>query len=289
MTFSRFVIVIGLSGAGKSQVMKSFEDLGFYCLDNLPPALVPELVSLAERAAIARIALSLDMRVHGPFGEALAALAALDARGVPFELLYLDANDEALVRRYSETRRRHPCGATGSLRDAIAAERRELAPFRSLASMVWDTSQLTQSTLKARVVAAFDAEMPVHRLATSVVAFGFKYGVPLDADLLFDVRFFPNPNYVPELKELTGADAPVAAFMEALPETEQFLAHLFDLLDFLIPRYLAEGKSRLTVGIGCTGGRHRSPYIAGRLAAHLAQRDDVAVGREDRELTSVRA
>ncbi|MDQ2858458.1 MAG: RNase adapter RapZ [Candidatus Eremiobacteraeota bacterium] len=289
MTFSRFVIVIGLSGAGKSQVMKSFEDLGFYCLDNLPPALVPELVSLAERAELARIALSLDMRVHGPFGEALGALAALEARGVPFEVLYLDANDEALVRRYSETRRRHPCGASGNLRDAIAAERRELAPFRSLASEVWDTSQLTQSTLKARIVAAFDAEVPAHRLAANVVAFGFKYGVPLDADLLFDVRFFPNPNYVPELKELTGADAPVAAFMEALPETEQFLARLFDLLDFLIPRYSAEGKSRLTIAIGCTGGRHRSPYIAGRLAAHLRKRDDVVVAREDRELSSARA
>jgi UPF0042 nucleotide-binding protein len=266
--------------------MKSFEDLGFYCSDNVPPALVPELVTLAERAGIERVALSLDVRVHGPFGEASAALAALKARGIAFELLFLEASDDTLVRRYSETRRRHPHDGEGSLADAIARERADVLPLRAAATRVWDTSHLTQTTLKARISATFACDPDRERLAVRVVAFGFKYGVPLDADLVFDVRFFLNPNYVPELKELTGADPQVADFLEALPETEPFLAHLFGTIDFLVPLYIGEGKSRLTIAIGCTGGRHRSVYIARRLAAHLDQRGDVTVSCDNRELVA---
>ncbi|GAC1442689.1 MAG: RNase adapter RapZ [Vulcanimicrobiaceae bacterium] len=265
--------------------MKSFEDVGFTCVDNLPPALAPDLVKLAESAtSVERIALSLDVRVGGAFGDALSALEALEARGVAYELLFLDASDDAIVRRYSETRRRHPHDGPGSLPEAIARERRALGPLRARATRVWDTSHLTQATLKARVRAAYASEPTEQRLAVHVVAFGFKHGVPLDADLVFDVRFFVNPNYVAELKEKCGADRPVMDFLEALPEMEPFLLHLFGMLDFLLPLYIGEGKSRLTVAIGCTGGRHRSVYVANRLAAHLEERDAVTVERSNREL-----
>ena len=265
--------------------MKSFEDLGFYCLDNLPPALVPDLVTLAEREGIARVALSLDVRVGGAFGEALAALDVLAARGIDFELLYLDANDATIVRRYSETRRRHPADGAGGLANAIERERTELALLRDRATRVWDTSALTQTTLKARIAEEFEGDRS-EKLDVRVVAFGFKYGVPLDADLMFDVRFFLNPNYVPELKDLTGADPAVAQFIERLDETEPFLRRLFDTIDFLVPLYRREGKTRLTIAIGCTGGRHRSVYVARRLAAHLAARDEIVVSVANRELPS---
>jgi UPF0042 nucleotide-binding protein len=286
VTLPRFVLVTGLSGAGKSQAMKSFEDLGFYCLDHLPPALLPELVTLARRAGITRIALSLDTRVGGAFGQPLEALAQLEKLGVVFEVLYLEANDEALVRRYSETRRRHPLEGAGSLTDAIALERSELAPLRDRATLVLDTSTFTHGSLKARIVAAYANEPALQQLAVHVVAFGYKFGVPRDADLVFDVRFLPNPNYVPELKKLSGDDRPVAAFMEALPETEAFLGHLFGMIDFLVPLYIGEGKSRLTIAIGCTGGRHRSVYIANRLGTHLRAFPGVTVASERRELAS---
>lgn len=266
--------------------MKSFEDLGFYCLDNLPPALAGELVTLASDAGIARVALSLDVRVHGPFGEALAALADLRARGVAYDVLFLDASDDAIVRRYSETRRRHPREVDGSLSEAIAREREDLAEIRALATHVWDTSSLTQTTLKARVRAAYANESQADRLAVHIVTFGFKFGVPVDADLVFDVRFFLNPNYVPELKALCGADPAVADFIAALPETQPFLDHLFAMIDYLVPLYTREGKARLTIAIGCTGGRHRSVYIANRLAVHLDGRAAIAIVRSDRELTS---
>ncbi|MBD5655994.1 MAG: RNase adapter RapZ [Candidatus Eremiobacteraeota bacterium] len=266
--------------------MKSFEDLGFYCSDNLPPALAWDLVLLAERSGITRVALSLETRVGGPFGEAPASLADLEARGVAFEILYLDASDEALVRRYSETRRRHPHECSGRLPDSIALERRSLEPLRERATSVWDTSDLTLAALKARVVAEFGDATRATAFPVHVVAFGFKNGIPLDADLVFDVRFFPNPNYVVELKPLTGADGPVADFMVALPETAPFLGHLFGTIDFVLPLYIAEGKSRLTIAIGCTGGRHRSVYIADRLADHLATRAGVAVLLDRRELST---
>jgi UPF0042 nucleotide-binding protein len=284
MTFARFVVVAGLSGAGKSQAMKSFEDLGFYCLDNLPPALALELVTLAGRAGVERLALSLDVRTHGPFGEALAALDELEERGIEHELLFLDASDDVLVRRYSETRRRHPFDGAGALHEAIGRERVELAPLRARASRVWDTSTFTHAALKARIVAAYATEPAEHALNVHVVAFGFKFGVPLDADLVFDVRFLPNPNYEPELKALAGIDRPVGEFLEAQPATAEFLEHLFAFLDFLVPLYRAEGKSRLTLAIGCTGGRHRSVYIAERVAEHLRADTRLEVSLEHREL-----
>jgi UPF0042 nucleotide-binding protein len=265
----RLVIVTGLSGAGKSQAMKSFEDFGFACLDNAPPVLARPFVTLAEESGNVTAALALDVRTLGPFGDAVAAVDELAAAGFEPEVLFLDAEDETLIRRYSETRRRHPFGENGlGLTEAIAAERASLAGMRDRADVVWDTTRLTLGQLKDRIGTSF-AGSDARRLRVSVVAFGFKYGVPLDADLVFDVRFLPNPNYVEGLRELTGADEAVASYLEAIPDTEAFLAHLFPLLDFLVPRYEAEGKSQLTVAIGCTGGRHRSVYLARRIQRHL--------------------
>ena len=186
-------------------------------------------------------------------------------------MLFLDAEDETLIRRFSETRRRHPFGQNGvGLVDAIAAERASLAALRDRATIVWDTSRFTLGQLKDRIGAAF-VGAEARRLRIGIVAFGFKYGIPRDADLVFDVRFLPNPNYVESLRELTGADAPVAAYLEAIPDTERFLERLFALLDFLVPRYEHEGKSQVTVAIGCTGGRHRSVYLGRRLQRHLSE------------------
>ncbi|GAC1410847.1 MAG: RNase adapter RapZ [Candidatus Velthaea sp.] len=279
----RLVIVTGLSGAGKSQAMKSFEDLGFACLDNLPPVLSPQFVALVERTSIDRAAIALDVRTLGPFGDAIATIDALAASGEHPELLFLDADDQTLVRRYSETRRRHPFGDRAKhLTDAIAAEREALAPLRDRADHVWDTSRLTHGMLKERVENAFSSGQK--RMQIAIIAFGFKYGVPLDCDLLFDVRFLPNPNYEPELKALSGNDRPVADFLEALPDTDVFLRHLLAMIDFLLPRYRREGKSQLTIGIGCTGGRHRSVYLARRLETHLRSHDEAAVIVEERDL-----
>ncbi len=271
---ARFVIVTGLSGAGKSQTMKCFEDLGFFCVDNLPPSLIAKFVELIDQAGgrTQRVALMLDVRSDGVFGDAGAALAALDDAVVPYHVLFLESSDQALIRRFSETRRKHPLDRGGRLLDAITAERTNLAPFKERADYVWDTSTLTLSQLKERVVQTFGAQSGAPQMNTSVIAFGFKNGIPLDADLIFDVRFLPNPNYVPELKDLNGADAAVEQYLESTPLTTSYLKELFRFVDFLIPHFVEEGKSRLTIAIGCTGGRHRSVFVARHLASHLQER-----------------
>ena len=284
MGISRLVFVVGLSGAGKSQAMKSFEDLGFSCVDHLPPSLVDEMLEIAENAHVEHVAIAPDVQSLGPFGDTVACVDALKARGVHVEVLFLDASDEVLVRRYSETRRRHPFGYARHVSEAIAAERTALATLRSRADHHWDTSRFTYTALKAKVAEVFNTHAKDGRLALSVIAFGFKYGLPLDADLVFDVRFLENPNYVTELKYLNGADEPVARFLEALPETAPFVAHLESLLTFLLPQYIHEGKSHLTIAIGCTGGRHRSVYIARRVMAFVQTQEKMSVSFEARDL-----
>ncbi|MDE2572305.1 MAG: RNase adapter RapZ [bacterium] len=271
---ARFIIVTGLSGAGKSQTMKCFEDLGFFCIDNLPPSLIAKFVELIDQAGgrMQRVALMLDARGESVFGDPGAGLTALDEAEIGYTVLFLDASDQTLVRRFSETRRKHPLDRGGPLIDAISAERAQLAPFKERADYVWDTSALTLTQLKERVVQTFGAPNDAPQMHTNVVAFGFKNGVPLDADLIFDCRFLPNPNYVPELKSLTGYDAPVEQYLDAMPLTAAYLKELFRFIDFLIPHFVEEGKSRLTIAIGCTGGRHRSIYVARRLATHLQER-----------------
>lgn len=282
MTSTRVVFVAGLSGAGKSQAMKTFEDLGFYCVEHLPPAALDETLRVLDAAHVADIAITLDAHGDALLGDAIAAIGRARAtRNV--SVLYMEARNDALVRRFSETRRRHPFAAIGSLRDAITAERVSLLPLRELATMTIDTTVLTHGDLKERLGAAF---APGERasLAVTLVPFGFKYGLPLDLDLLFDVRFLRNPNYDDELRPLTGEDAPVAAFIEADAACEPFVAKLIDVMDFLMPRYIAEGKAQLTIGVGCTGGRHRSVYVARRLYDHLSEYDRLAVALDPRDV-----
>jgi UPF0042 nucleotide-binding protein len=281
---SRLVFVTGLSGAGKSQAMKTLEDLGFYCVDNLPPKLTSQTLSLLKDAQVREVAIALDVRSGGALGEALPLLSELSTNGVRPFVLFLDARDDVLVRRYSETRRRHPFASVGSLREAIAVERSTLAPLRALASHVIDTTTLTHADLKERILASFAPEHPERRLAVTLVAFGFKYGIPLDLDLLFDVRFLQNPNYVEKLRPLTGADPAVAQYIETDPATAPFLDRLFEMIDFLMPRFLAEGKSQLTIGIGCTGGRHRSVYVARRLYDYLEQQGNLDLYLDTRDV-----
>jgi UPF0042 nucleotide-binding protein len=265
--------------------MKTFEDLGFYCVDNLPPKLVSQTLSLLRDAQIREVALALDVRSGGALGEAQPLLDELSKDGVRPQLLFLDARDDVLVRRYSETRRRHPFAAVGSVREAIAVERGALAPLRALASHVIDTTTLTQGDLKERITASFSTTHPERRLSVTIVAFGFKYGIPLDLDLLFDVRFLHNPNYVDTLRPLTGADPSVAKYIETDPSTAPFMERLFDMVDFLIPRFLAEGKSQVTIGVGCTGGRHRSVYVARQLYQQLEKQNTIELYLDSRDST----
>jgi UPF0042 nucleotide-binding protein len=278
----RIVFVTGLSGAGLSQAIKSFEDLGFYCIEHLPPIVLDGAIAALERSPARDVAIALDLRGDAELGDPRTAIDRA-ARAHDARLLFLDAADDLLVRRFSETRRRHPLSITGSLREAIEADRRFLAPLRERADLVIDTTNLSPGALKQRIAAAFLADRPV-RLTMTFVSFGFKFGLPTDLDLLFDVRFLRNPNYVESLTERTGEDATVAAFIEDDPSLAPFLAKVADLLDYLLPRYLAEGKTQLTVGIGCTGGRHRSVYVARRLMQRFAEDPKLDVAFEARDL-----
>jgi RNase adapter protein RapZ len=282
MSSARIVFVTGLSGAGKSQAIKTFEDLGFYCVEHLPPAALDATLRVLDSSRIDDVAINLNEHGGALLGDALEAIERSTAtRRV--DILYLDARDDALVRRFSETRRRHPFDDRGSLREAIVAEREALLPLRERASMTIDTTALTHGGLKERLAAAF-APNERAQLAVTIVAFGFKFGLPLDLDLLFDVRFLRNPNYDETLRPLTGEDEAVVKFIEADPACEPFVAKLFDIMDFLVPRYIVEGKARVTLGIGCTGGRHRSVYIAARLYDHLARDERLALAVDQRDI-----
>ncbi len=279
---SRVVFVTGLSGAGQSQAIKSFEDLGFYCIEHLPPAVLDEALAALDRAGVPDAAIALDVRGDERLGDPYAAIdRAIHTRNA--RLLFLDAHEDLLVRRFSQTRRRHPLRHAGSLPEAIEADRRLLSPLRERANAVIDTSQLTHAALKARIAATFAPERP-SRLGVTIVAFGFKYGLPIDLDLLFDVRFLRNPNYEEPLAELTGEDPAVAAFVERDPALAPFLEKTGDLLDFLLPRYVAEGKTQLTIGVGCTGGRHRSIYVAKRILERLRGDDRLEIAFEARDI-----
>jgi RNase adapter protein RapZ len=281
MNSARLVFVTGLSGAGKSQAIKAFEDLGFYCIEHLPPAALDETLRVLDRADVRDIAVTLDERGGDSLGDALGAIERANETHT-VDVLYLEARNDALVRRFSETRRRHPFETRGSLREAIAAERESLLPLRERATMTIDTTALTHGALKERIAAAFGRDGAP--LSVTLVPFGFKYGLPLDLDLLFDVRFLRNPNYDDALRPLTGRDEPVVKFIEADPACAPFVAKLIDVIDFLVPRYVAEGKARLTIGIGCTGGRHRSVYVAEQLAEHLGHNPAVAVSFDPRDI-----
>jgi UPF0042 nucleotide-binding protein len=260
----QFVIVTGLSGAGKSLAMDAFEDAGWFCIDNLPPELVPTLVDLFRRegSKVDRVAVVSDVRGGEYFTRLEQCLDELHERGVEHALVFLEASNEALVRRFKETRRRHPLAGTGSVIDGIRKERRLLAGLRERANLVVDTSDTSAHQLKARLNEDLIQHTRRSRIVFAVVSFGYKYGIPIDADLLFDVRFLPNPHYDLRLRPLTGLDSEVRDYVMQSPGTQEYLERLLPLLDFLFPRYAAEGKAHLTIGIGCTGGRHRSVAIA---------------------------
>jgi UPF0042 nucleotide-binding protein len=275
------VVVSGLSGAGKSTAIHTLEDLGFFCIDNLPTVLAPQAVALCEHGGITRVALGIDVRVRAFLGEFTSVVDQLEASGGrTVQLVFIDAQDETLLRRFSETRRPHPlnadAGAPGSREGSIAVldgvhmERERLAPLRARATHVFDTTRLSVHDLRRLTIQHFgQAAGGAPRMLTRIVSFGFKYGAPVDADLVLDVRFLENPFFVPELKELPGTNPSVAKFVMELPETAEFLARTTSLLDFVVPKYEREGKSYLTIAIGCTGGRHRSVVLAEAIAKSL--------------------
>jgi len=267
----QFVILTGVSGSGKSTALRALEDAGYYCVDNLPAVLLPKLLDLSGHTAgeVSRIAAVVDARDTRFLGEAPRIIAELRQQDVDLTVLFLDCADEVLVRRYSETRRRHPmAGEGGTVPDGIAAERLALAGLRAVADEVVDSSTFNVHDLK-RLVGRRLVGGEGARLGVTVLSFGFRYGIPPHADLVLDVRFLPNPYFVPELRPLVGTDPPVRDFVLSQPDAQAFLDRLYDFGGFLLPRYKAEGKSYLTIAIGCTGGKHRSVAIAAELARRL--------------------
>ncbi|MGD9697093.1 MAG: RNase adapter RapZ [Thermoleophilia bacterium] len=266
-------VITGMSGAGKTKAMGAFEDAGWFCVDNLPPGLLPALADLVllEGSRVDRAAVVCDVRGGVWFKELEPVMARVEeARGVRPRVVFLEASDETLLNRFRETRRRHPLAEGGSALDGIAREREELAEVRARADLVIDTSGLSIWDLRRRLAEAVDGTAGAPRMDVRFISFGYKHGVPRDADLLLDVRFLKNPHYVPELRPLTGLDPEVAEFVAAAPGMAEFRERLEALLDFLLPAYQEEGKTTLVVGIGCTGGRHRSVAIAEGLARRYA-------------------
>ena len=264
------VILTGMSGAGKASALKAFEDMGYYSVDNLPLELIPRFADLVRQSAeIERAALVIDVREGAQLTKFPAILKKVH-KVLNTHVLFLDASDESLIRRYSETRRPHPMGRQETVTTSIHAERRRLDPVRNVADIVLDTTRFNVHELRAHITAQFETVGEKERnLTISVMSFGFKNGVPTDADLVFDVRFLPNPHFVPEFRELTGKHPKVAAYVKGYPQTAEFLNKTEDLLEFLLPHYIAEGKSYLTVAIGCTGGQHRSVFIAEEMNRRL--------------------
>ena len=266
-----FVVITGLSGAGKSYAIKCFEDMGYFCVDNLPTTLIPTFADLAARStqALRRVALGVDVREGEYLSHLLEALGELRARGHAVEVLFLEANEEVLVRRYRETRRRHPLAREGSVPDGIRAERKALSHMREVADRVVDTTALTVHQLKDRLVELYGAPKTRPGLAPTLVSFGFKHGAPFDADLVFDVRFLPNPHFVEALRPLDGRDERVRRFVLAEADGRELLQRLTDFLGFVLPRYEREGKAYLTIAVGCTGGKHRSVVLVEELGRAL--------------------
>ncbi len=263
----RFVIVTGMSGGGKSTALKMLEDAGFYCVDNLPVSLIETFVELivTPNSETNKVALGLDARAGQSFEDATKILSQLKQKGYRFEILFMDADVSALIKRYKETRRIHPLSVDGRVEDGVLKERKLLEDIRKEADYVIDTSHLLTRELKEELDRIFVKNREYNSLMVTVMSFGFKHGIPADADLVFDVRFLPNPFYVDELKHKTGNDKEVQEYVMGFPEAEEFMAKLTDMVDFLMPNYVREGKNRLVIAIGCTGGKHRSVTLANEL------------------------
>ncbi|KYH28487.1 MULTISPECIES: RNase adapter RapZ [Clostridium] len=260
----RFVIVTGLSGAGKSQAIRSLEDLGYFCVDNLPPTLMSKFAEACYQTdgKIDKIALVIDIRGGEFFDDLFESLNYLTEQNYKYEILFLDANDRVLVKRYKESRRKHPLAPQGRILQGIELERERLNEVKYRANNIIDTSNMTPMQLREKISRIYgDDDQKGNNLIINVLSFGFKYGIPVDADLVFDVRFLPNPFYIPELKGFSGDDKEIKDYVLSFKETKEFISKLEDMLEFLIPNYIKEGKRQLIIAIGCTGGRHRSVAI----------------------------
>jgi UPF0042 nucleotide-binding protein len=267
------VIITGMSGSGKASALKAFEDLGYYCVDNLPVELIPQFAELSTQAGeIRRTALVVDVREGAKLDQLPGMLKSI-RRTVPTKVVFLEASDSALLRRFSETRRPHPLGTDAPVKAALKAERRHLGAIRRLADLVIDTSKFNVHELRAHIIERFHEQSSEKGILVSCVSFGYRQGVPEDADLVFDVRFLPNPHFVPEFRPLTGRDPRVARYIRSFPQTREFISRISDLLVYLLPHYIHEGKSYLTIAFGCTGGQHRSVMIAEDVGKHLRRAD----------------
>ena len=271
----RIVIVTGMSGAGKSTVLKIFEDIGYYCVDNMPIALVEKFVELAVagNSDVKNIALGVDIRSGLAFGGFADVLERMKAANVKYEILFLDCTDSVLVKRYKETRRSHPLAPRGRVDKGIALEREAIAFLKNKSDYIIDTSSLLTRELRQEIEKIFVKDEKYNNLFVTILSFGFKYGIPADADLVFDVRFLPNPYYIEELKPLTGNDKPIQDYVLGCRQAGQFLDKLEDMINFLIPNYVLEGKNSLVIAIGCTGGKHRSVTLANELFKRLSDKD----------------
>lgn len=280
------VLITGHSGAGKSEAIAAFEDGGYFCVDNLPPRMIESLGELFrhEGSGVERAAVVSDVRGGEYFEDFVQVLGDLEAAGMKPQVLFLEADEETLLDRYKETRRRHPLAPEGRIVDGIRAERELLAPLRERADIVMDTSDLTGAELRRRIAEEMLGGEEGGELALTLLTFGFKNGPPRDADLTLDVRFLPNPHYVDELRPMTGLDEQVRAYVESGTQAGEFYGRLLPLLEFLVPAYVAEGKSHLTIAVGCTGGRHRSVTVADRIRRDLAMREDVIVRMKHRDV-----
>ncbi len=268
---THLVVITGMSGSGKASVLKAFEDLGYYCVDNLPVDLIPRFADLAKQSGeIEKAALVVDIR-EGDQLRRLPKIIQSLRKQLNTTVLFLEASDEALLRRFSETRRPHPLGRDSTVKSALQEERRMLQPIRDMADMVVDSSKFNVHELRAHVTEKFNAGSSDKSMLISILSFGYKAGIPTDADLIFDVRFLPNPHFVPAFRPFTGRHPQVAKYIRSFPQTQEFIDRISALLIYLIPHYVREGKSYLTIGFGCTGGQHRSVFISEELRKRLAK------------------
>lgn len=282
----KFVILTGMSGAGKSSALKMMEDMGYYCVDNLPIPLIERFAELAYEPAseMNKVALGIDIRNTKSLDEATKAIARLRENNMPCEILFLEAEDQVLVKRYKETRRSHPLAQGERVEAGISLEREKLAVLKSEADYIMDTSHLLTRELKAELERIFVKNQDFKSLMVSIVSFGFKYGIPTDSDLVFDVRFLPNPYYVEGLKYKNGNDIEIQQFVMQYPQAEEFLSKLEDMVTFLIPHYIDEGKNQLVISIGCTGGKHRSVTLANELYKRLSGKKEYGLRIEHRDI-----
>lgn len=284
----RFVVVTGMSGGGKSTVLKMLEDTGFYCVDNLPISLIEKFVELISmpNSEISKVALGLDVRSDQSFEDATRVLENLKRKGYQFEILFMDAEQNVLIKRYKETRRVHPLAVDGRVEDGVRREREILEKIRRSADYVIDTSNLLTRELKTELDRIFVENGEYNSLMVTVMSFGFKHGIPVDADLVFDVRFLPNPFYIEELKHKTGNDKEVQDYVMSYEEADIFLEKLSDMMQFLIPNYVKEGKNRLVIAIGCTGGKHRSVTLANELYRRMKDKGQYGIKMYHRDINN---